>query len=256
MQIKTMKDIILPELGQDFVERVIANNQPVHDLRSSFEKKRYLIVRQFLQQPLPTLLFRYAALQAQIGATESDDQVPGCYRLYGDPVMESLLELCRPAMEVITGLMLIPTYAYCRIYNRDDVLKAHKDRPSCEISATLTLGHDLESIRKKDPLYSWPIVVEGKAFTLEPGEMLIYRGCELSHWREAFQGDYQAQLFLHYVDANGPFASKKYDTRPALGLPEFTKGASSIDEARARIQKKFKVDAVMRIYRQQHDQSG
>jgi len=176
--------------------------------------------------------------------------VPDSQYLYGDPLMESTLELCRPAIESITGLQLIPTYAYCRIYKHGDVLNAHKDRPACEISATMTLGYDLSEIHSKKPEYSWPIIVEGKSFVCGPGEMLLYHGCELSHWREPFEGYYQAQIFMHYVDRNGPFTAEKYDKRPTLGLPDFTKGAQTLEEAHKRIQKQYKIDSVMRQYRQ------
>ena len=245
-----LENIALPKLGEEFLPKVIASNHSIETLRARFEKDRYLLVHNFLQEPLPALLVRYATLQAQIGATLDDQMVPDAQYLYGDPLMESVLEMFRPAIESITGLSLHPTYAYCRIYKHGDVLNAHKDRPSCEISATLTLGHDLAEIRQKKPEYSWPIIVEGNSYVVEPGDMLLYHGCELRHWREEFEGSYQVQLFMHYVDANGTFANMKYDTRAALGLPEFTRGAGTLDEAHARIQKQFKVDAAMRLYRQ------
>ena len=58
---------------------------------------------------------------------------------------------------------------------------------------------------------------EGTPLLLGPGDCLIYRGCEVRHWREAFAGNYQAQAFVHYVDQDGPYAKYKYDTRPMLG---------------------------------------
>ena len=51
--------------------------------------------------------------------------------------------------------------------------------------------------------------------------MLIYRGCELEHWREAFEGDNCGQVFLHYNEANSPEGQKNiYDGRPFIGLPQ------------------------------------
>jgi hypothetical protein len=247
---KIAADIILPGLGREYLDRISEKNQPMEKLRAAFEGERYVLVRHFLEEPLPSLLFRYATMHAQVGATLDDVMVPDSQYLYGDPLMESTLELCRPVIESITGLQLIPTYAYCRIYKQGDVLNVHKDRPACEISATMTLGYDLHDIRRKKPEYSWPIIVEGNSFVCEPGEILLYHGCELKHWREAFEGYYQAQLFMHYVDRNGPFTAEKYDTRPALGLPDFTRGAPTLDEAHKRIQKQYKIDSVMRQYRQ------
>jgi hypothetical protein len=48
----------------------------------------------------------------------------------------------------------------------------------------------------------------------EPGDMVVYRGIEIEHWREPFdaeEGSYQVQVFLHYVDANGGLKHLKYD---------------------------------------------
>jgi PKHD-type hydroxylase len=42
-----------------------------------------------------------------------------------------------------------------------------------------------------------------------------------NHWREKYtEGKWQAQVFLHYVDANGKYADWKYDKRNKLNLPK------------------------------------
>tara|TARA_R100001163_G_scaffold23804_1_gene19886 strand:+ start:2167 stop:2778 length:612 start_codon:yes stop_codon:yes gene_type:complete len=153
--------------------------------------------------------------------TWEDHQVPGAYSIYGDPVMDTLLVKVLPVMKEKTGLDLVPTYSYARVYEEGHELKRHKDRPSCEISTTLNLGGDL-----------WPIYLEpsgepnkeGIRIDLEPGDMLIYSGCDLEHWREPFKGKMCGQVFLHYNHINGPFAKENlYDKRPMLGMPSFTK---------------------------------
>ena len=54
--------------------------------------------------------------------------------------------------------------------------------------------------------------------------MLVYRGMELEHWREEFQGDNCAQVFLHYNNQKSKGADKNiYDGRPHLGLPSWFK---------------------------------
>ena len=141
--------------------------------------------------------------------------------------METLLEKVKPIMEEKTGLKLLPTYAYARIYKKDDVLKRHKDRMSCEISTTMNLGGD-----------PWPIYLEpdetkgrhdGKQYVsdntpgvrvdLEPGDMLVYSGCILEHWREKFDGKDCGQVFFHYNNIVTQGDENKYDRRPHLGLP-------------------------------------
>ena len=160
-----------------------------------------------------------------------DPQVPGAYSLYGDFVMETLLMKVLPVMKEKTGMDLIPTYSYARVYQTGSELKRHKDRPSCEISTTLNLGGDPWPIFI-DPTGSNNVIDEyknihkpgappGVEITLEPGDMLMYSGCELEHWRKPFQGKLCGQVFLHYNHANGRFAkSNLYDKRPMLGIPK------------------------------------
>jgi hypothetical protein len=157
--------------------------------------------------------------------------VPNSYAKYADRVMETLLVNTINIMQKKTGLKLVPTYSYCRLYRTGNILKRHKDRPSCEISTTLNLGGD-----------SWPILIDptgsdnvideyknihkpgapkGVEVNLKPGDMLIYSGCDLEHWREPFQGKLCGQVFLHYNHADGRFAKTNlYDKRPMLGIPK------------------------------------
>ena len=160
-----------------------------------------------------------------------DPQVPGAYSIYGDFVMETLLMKVLPVMKEKTGMDLVPTYSYARVYQTGSELKRHKDRPSCEISTTLNLGGDPWPIFI-DPTGSDNVIDEyknihkpgappGVEITLEPGDMLMYSGCELEHWRKPFEGKLCGQVFLHYNHADGQFAkSNLYDKRPMLGVPK------------------------------------
>ncbi len=136
---------------------------------------------------------------------------------YGDFRMEKLLGQLGPKMEFYTGLPLYPTYSFARVYKKGDVLKPHRDRPACEVSISLNLG--------QTPDEPWPLYLrdhDNNVFgaMLRPGDALIYRGIELAHWRrKPSRGEKMAQVFLHYVDRNGPNAAKKFDGRAGLGLP-------------------------------------
>ena len=166
--------------------------------------------------------------------TWTDKQVPNTYSHYADMVMETLLMKVLPIMKKETGLELIPTYSYARVYKKGDILRRHKDRPSCEISTTLNLGGDpwpifidgtgADSVIDEYKQIHKPNAPEGTKVLLEVGDMLVYSGCELEHWREPFEGNICGQVFLHYNHVNGPFASKNmFDGRPKLGLPSFIK---------------------------------
>ena len=147
-----------------------------------------------------------------------DPQIPGTWANYDDLLMATLLQHVKPKLETAIDMRLIETYTYTRLYKHGDILHRHKDRPSCAVSATMNLGGD-----------EWPIFVEpsgeegkpGIKVMLEPGDCLMYKGCELEHWRDAFYGETCGQVFLHYNDASEPEAEyNRYDGRPFIGIPK------------------------------------
>jgi len=149
-----------------------------------------------------------------IGYYEGEnEQIPNTYSQYANMAMETLLLKCLPGMEKATGLKLYPAYSYARIYKKGDELKKHKDRFSCEISTTMNLGGD-----------DWPIYLEGLKVDLKQGDMLVYSGCELEHWRKKFKGKECIQVFLHYNNIKTKGAKDNmFDKRPHLGLPSWFK---------------------------------
>jgi hypothetical protein len=181
----------------------------------SFEKNRYVYVSQALDPDFSAFARNYTIFDETLNYCDEgvNGQVPGAHSKYGDPFMEALLLYLQPLMEEKTSLNLYPTYSYYRVYKKGNDLKPHVDRPACEISASLCLGYTDESIE-------WPLYVEDKPFIMKPGDMIIYRGMELNHYRYPLECDYswnQSQVFLHYVDANGPHADQKFDGRNDLG---------------------------------------
>ena len=197
---------------------------------------KYQVIKEAISYELANFVFNYFLLKRDaVGymyeknitydngmfGTWEDPQIPNTYSHYADPVMETLLVKVLPVMKKETGLDLCPTYSYARAYKNGDELTRHKDRPSCEISTTINLGGE------PWPIFLEPSGEEGKPGTkvlLEVGDMLVYSGCDLEHWREPFDGNICGQVFLHYNHVNGPFAEKnKFDGRPMLGLPAFGK---------------------------------
>jgi len=184
-----------------------------------FEKQKYVLVKDFLPLDMRNLAYRYGSMKSDTKHNDgvwNDAQTPGSYSSYGDTLMECILEMSWPYVEKITGIKLWPTYSYFRTYKNGDVLANHKDRPSCEISYTLNLGQEDST--------PWPIYMEDKRCDLNPGDLVIYRGTELYHRREANPGGRCVQLFCHYIDKAGPFGNIcKYDGRPMLGMPHTSK---------------------------------
>jgi hypothetical protein len=182
-----------------------------------FECDRYVVLRGLLKQPALGQTYRYACLMAERGLmSTSDEYVPNTPSGYGDFIMDGLLTAMLPMIEEASGLSLFPTYSYFRVYKKGDVLARHTDRPSCEVSVTMCLG-----VAEDKP---WPIWIEGpqrtSSVTLEAGDALLYRGVECPHWREAFEGERQAQLFLHYVEQRGRYREWKFDKRNPARLQD------------------------------------
>ena len=217
----------------------------------NFKKKKYTVIRQAISKDLAAFVANYFMMQKQVYDTcrnaryispfeniighyeGKDEQIPETYSQYSNIAMETLMLKCQPEMEKVTGLKLYPAYTYARIYKKGDILKRHKDRFSCEISTTMNLGGD-----------DWPIYLEpnpkkggvkpgvgyvsentkGIKVDLKPGDMLVYSGCELEHWREKFKGKECVQVFLHYNNRKTPGAKDNmFDKRPHLGLPSWFK---------------------------------
>ena len=208
---------------------------------------KYQVIKNAISYDLANFIFNYFLLKRdsvkymydnniiydnKMLGTWKDQQIPNTYSHYADHVMETLLMKTLPVMQKETGLELVPTYSYARAYKKGDILKRHKDRPSCEISTTIHLGGNQWSIFI-DPTGSNNVIDEyknihkpdapkGVKVDLDIGDMLVYSGCELEHWREEFKGNVCVQVFLHYNHVNGQFAEKnKFDNRPMLGLPPF-----------------------------------
>ena len=196
----------------------------MQNYQETFEKKGYVLVKEFIPKTVAKYLFEYLkysshALVLSRQAVGGDEQVPDSFApRHGDMAFQALMKQMRPTMEIITGLDLCPTYTYVRLYREGNILKKHKDRPSCEVSVTVKLS----DTKKGD--YNWPIYMDGTECILEDGDAVIYRGCDYEHWREPCEGNKNyrlGQAFLHYIDKNGPhYPEYAYDKKPYAKLFE------------------------------------
>ena len=173
---------------------------------------KYKIVKGFLSPEIAKLAYLYLVFRHQNNRDPNNfdfNQIKnGDTSFYSDPLMESILHWSLEKMQKETGLQLWPTYSFTRMYTKFADLKKHTDRPSCEVSVTVQLGSCGTT--------KWPIYIDNVPVVLEDGDAVIYLGMELEHWREEFNGDHHAQVFLHYVDRNDKHASEKFDRRRFL----------------------------------------
>lgn len=152
---------------------------------------------------------------------------------FGRGPLTSLQNKKQKLFEEILGLKLVATYNYSRIYKPGEILQKHCDRYACEISVTITLGHvgkiwPIYFLNRNDSSENMLYYLDQSYYTknslgdesfspfmdtsnklkfeIKKGAGVFYRGCELIHWRDEYvEGDEQAQVFFHYVNANGPY---------------------------------------------------
>lgn len=222
------------------------------EAKEFFQKNSYAVVKGILDYNTSNLLYNYVIEQNKrsnykyihdVGLYDkdwdgywSDPQAHGSFSKYGDPMFDLILDALCPQISAISGIDLEPNYTYFRLYGSGDVLDRHKDRESCEISITMCLGYNVTNVDKSVyPNYNWPMWVQDKhgnelPVSLEPGDIILYRGCDLDHWRDEFLGLNHAQVFLHYNDKNGPYANK-WDGRDQLSIPKKFQTRRKLDES-------------------------
>ena len=178
----------------------------------------YKIVKNFLTKNEVSIFLNYMEIKHRINDTFNClyDNTRDSYEshFYGDPATDALLLSKKKAMEKLTSLSLQPQYSFWRMYIHGSILPMHKDRPSCEISATIYIGGDKR----------WPIIMDKKEIDLNAGDAVIYAGCKVEHGRKPFEGDWSSQIFLHYVDRNGPFSNFRKDSRDFYGTQRISNG--------------------------------
>lgn len=146
------------------------------------------------------------------------------FEMYGYhyPPMLFFLWGLTPIVSEIVGRKLLPSYDYFRIYREGDVCRVHYDRPSCEHSLSLTLDYS-------DGV-AWPLEVgktnsqpsarieedfgdeEFASIAMNVGDALLYQGVNHRHGRtQPNPNAWSAHLFLHWVDADGPYRDHAFD---------------------------------------------
>ena len=219
----------------------------------SLHDKKYIVIKKILSKELVKVYYDYMINKEKVCITLldnrfinpfstdygffNDPQVPNAYSVYGDLLFDNMMIDLKPRIEKETGLELKEMYSYARNYRQKQELKRHKDRGSCEISGTINLGGD-----------PWPIYIDpnpengyyddnekyissgekGIEILLEPGDCMIYLGCENEHWRQPLFDKFCSQVFIHYRQTKDIKNNEElWDTRLGPGMPSYTKKINS-----------------------------
>jgi hypothetical protein len=179
-----------------------------------FQRNMHLKLESVIEREFLSIFFDYAKSHLLIPNYFEIEAATRSFGRYADALGEVVLIRLLPLVERVAGKKLYPTYSYLRFYTPESRLDRHIDRASCEYSLTLTIGG--EGSQK-----AWPILLERdrhtEAIELKVGDALLFEGAKLPHWREPLSDGSWLQLFMHYVDANGPHAAQKFDGRRNVG---------------------------------------
>ena len=188
---------------------------------SNFSETGYLYVTELFDKETISMISEYfenklarGEIKIKQGIISDDEATAISY--YADPLVEVLLKKAVPFVSKAVGEILLPTYSFFRVYRSGEKLYKHVDRPSCEISVTVSVALTGEP----NEIYMQAPEEKESGFILNPGDGVIYKGCEIRHWRKPLkEGQLVVQFMLHYVRENGPYAHLVFDSRPRLGAP-------------------------------------
>ena len=146
---------------------------------------------------------------------------------YNVPMYKELHYLVRKEVEKRLGMDLLPTYFY------DQILLC---RAATESVIAIVLPVKLVSRFRLAPTqitlgrFGLSVLMVAESYVLmKNGDAAVYKGCEREHWRDPLESKYSGankmwrtfrkkeddtyhhQIFLHYVNAQGPFVQHAND---------------------------------------------
>ena len=194
-------------VGLDLIEKLNTGTSKTKNL--DFEKNGFLFLKNFVDVSnlveLPTEDFRNNTQWNRA------DEISNALSRYKYIKYKETQFLLKKQIEDVIKCDLQCTYFYDRFYFEESELGIHLDRPACEISISLNISANPKN------LY-WPLYIKGcdqvdAAFNTEPGDAVLYKGCERPHWRNKFESlnlankermpVYCHQAFFHFVLTNG-----------------------------------------------------
>lgn len=208
------------------------------ELNKEFEENGYVVIRNALHPQTIILVrnelkmvrdcFHYYKEMNYVpdDFSEEDTTVPNAFSHYAPFCSESLSLLFASNMEKVVNKRLIPTFSYYRIMYNGAYMKKHTDRPTCQYSASICISQETDHVY---PLYMKNYKGETRALILFPGDMVVYHGTKVEHWRDVYEGNEHIQTFIHYVDVDGPYAKLALDGRQMMGLPT-NRGSRDLNE--------------------------
>jgi hypothetical protein len=185
-------------------------------MNTELREKGYILSEGLLEPSLARFIYKALLLKQWRGECFRDNHIPTAASVANTAETDALLLDLRPKIEAISGLRLVPTYSYARLYFYGDTMIRHHDRGSCEVSVSIHLGRD----GGECSLWFAP----NYKVEMEAGDGAVYLGAQTDHWRERFTGNTMGQIFVHYVVAGGDFAHEYFDGASRRFPPSISEG--------------------------------
>jgi Sulfotransferase family len=179
-----------------------AGDALVEDARAALERDRHCTLPSLIHPAHVGALARYYRALVQSGAWKlGDDQVERRHGWHNEPTARFFQHQLTDLVSRVAGEPLKTTYSYSSAYCGGATLRAHLDRQQCDFTLSLLIDRSADS-----EVDSWPLWFQAPAgrtrVTLGLGDAVLFRGCELPHWRAAAPADQaQTMLLFHYVPA-------------------------------------------------------
>lgn len=213
-------------------------------ITAQFIKNRYVVLKDFIPKDIITfaldswkviehnkaafdLFFKH---ETEITFDSPKSSLNKSHGEAGSPMGIALNRYLKDRLMSVLDLDLGETYAYCRKYERGAYLKAHRDRPACEISITTCLDYQTDDkkpwkiwldnsknwVDNDDPQKAWEETQgipnrqrESVCVELEVGDVLLYQGPNVIHWRDFLIGEYSYHVFAHFYNREGKMRNIK-----------------------------------------------
>lgn len=200
-------------------------------MTNKFKENGFLVVRNYLDLIGldVSVLQEYFYLKFSTSESSASRLTPGSYNYYSDLLTETILKLSKNNFEKYTGYNLSPSYSYTRLYVKGNKLSKHRDRKEAQISATMCV--DISDKEYPSTIYMSKTNQDEDAtpLILNPGDICLYDGSKMWHWRDRIKNDWMLQCFFHYFDADNQ-NTVLYDGRSNLGMPPIHDSTKKMDK--------------------------
>ena len=203
------------EIAQLTDYKVLINESDEQQAKAAFEARLEQSKNQLIDEYYTVFKSPFSQSQEQShshyfkGLSNSGAMKPNCLQVPNRKFMHNE-EYCHfmhfqlnHLLERITQESTKPSFSCLAYYMPGSVLRKHLDREQCKWNVSMPLYIN-ENFDKAWPIYLQRDVNDESStveVALDVGDMVIYRGSKVYHWREMLEkGKYTSMCFFHFVD--------------------------------------------------------